>query len=209
MKSKSTDPRALRTRLALREGLMEKVIEKPFRDITINDIADSADVNRATFYLHYEDKYDLLEDVADNLLTEIREEIEKKLDFDPAKPRFIPYEVHQERMHIVLSHLQQYGAFYKAMIGKNGEPLFYTMFRDGASVWIQTTLTKVLEHHNKPVDHDLIEMMVRFQSAGHFDVLAWWLEHEMHIPIEVMAERLAKVTLPPLIRLIQEDQYDY
>ena len=60
MKSTSTDPRAQRTRQMLRQALMQVVIEKPFRDLTIRDITTGAGVNRATFYLHYDDKYDLL-----------------------------------------------------------------------------------------------------------------------------------------------------
>ena len=57
MKPTSTDPRALRTRKLLREALMQVVIDKPFRDLTIRDITQSAGINRATFYLHYEDMH--------------------------------------------------------------------------------------------------------------------------------------------------------
>jgi len=209
MKSTSTDPRALRTRQSLRGGLMQTVIEKPFRDITVNDITSSAGVNRATFYLHYDDKYDLLEDCANNLLSDIRQDIETQLDFNPASPPDMPEHVHYKRMLIVLGHFNRYRAFYLAMMGKHGDPLFYNLFRDGASTWMKQMMTTILEYQNKPVDKDLIEMMVRFQSAGNFDVILWWLEHDTHIPIEVMAERLALVTLPPLIRLIQGEDYQY
>ncbi|WP_054759589.1 TetR/AcrR family transcriptional regulator [Secundilactobacillus collinoides] len=38
-------------------GLLQK---KDFAKISIKDITDQADVNRSTFYIHFEDKYDLL-----------------------------------------------------------------------------------------------------------------------------------------------------
>ncbi|MDP1418891.1 TetR family transcriptional regulator [Peribacillus simplex] len=60
---KKLDPRFLRTRKLIMEAFMELVIEKNFKDITIKDITQRATVNRATFYYHFFDKYDLLETV--------------------------------------------------------------------------------------------------------------------------------------------------
>ena len=60
---KKLDPRFLRTRKLIMEAFMELVIEKEFKDITIKDITQRATVNRATFYYHFFDKYDLLETV--------------------------------------------------------------------------------------------------------------------------------------------------
>ncbi len=211
MKSTSTDPRAMRTRQNLREGLMETVVKKPFREITINDIATSAGVNRATFYLHYEDKYDLLNDTANTLVKEIRGEVENDLGFDPTQmPHLKPFAFHQDRMTILLHHFKKHREFYLAVMGKNGgESIFFNLFRNGASEWIKSTMRAFLHSQNKEVDEDFIDMMVRFQSAGNFDVIMWWLEHDTHVPIDVMAERMARVTLPPLFRLIQGDDYQY
>ena len=60
---KTLDPRFLRTRKLIMEAFMEIAIEKDFKDITIKDITQRATVNRATFYYHFFDKYDLLEKV--------------------------------------------------------------------------------------------------------------------------------------------------
>lgn len=58
---KRVDPRVLRTRKLLERAFIELMNEKGFQDMTIQDIADRATVNRATFYAHYEDKFDLLD----------------------------------------------------------------------------------------------------------------------------------------------------
>ena len=55
------DPRVKRTRHLLQQAFQDLMQEKPFRDLTVQDITDRATVNRATFYAHYQDKYDLLE----------------------------------------------------------------------------------------------------------------------------------------------------
>lgn len=56
-----TDRRILRTKKAINRAFLELFTEKEFDRITINDISVWADVNRGTFYLHYMDKYDLLD----------------------------------------------------------------------------------------------------------------------------------------------------
>jgi AcrR family transcriptional regulator len=54
------DPRVKRTLQLLQKAFDDLLEEKGFPNITVNDIADRANVNRATFYLHFEDKYALL-----------------------------------------------------------------------------------------------------------------------------------------------------
>jgi len=55
------DPRVVRTRGALDDALKSLLMERRFDEITVQDIAGRAGVNRATFYAHFQDKYDLLE----------------------------------------------------------------------------------------------------------------------------------------------------
>src|SRR5579871_322343 len=67
---KGVDPRVKRTRQLLQQAFLELFQEKSFLAITVQDIAERATVNRATFYAHFEDKYDLLDSL-------IREEFQK------------------------------------------------------------------------------------------------------------------------------------
>lgn len=61
-----TDRRVRRTRDTLGDALVELIREKPFDDITVQQILDRAGVSRSTFYEHYRDKHDLfLSDVED------------------------------------------------------------------------------------------------------------------------------------------------
>jgi AcrR family transcriptional regulator len=60
------DRRALRTRDALGDALVQLMQERPFKSITVQDVLDRAEVGRSTFYTHYRDKDDLfLSDVED------------------------------------------------------------------------------------------------------------------------------------------------
>ncbi|WP_041597659.1 TetR/AcrR family transcriptional regulator [Granulicella tundricola] len=55
------DPRVRRTRLMLHDGLWSLLEKKEFDKISVQDIAEAAELNRATFYDHYSDKFALLE----------------------------------------------------------------------------------------------------------------------------------------------------
>jgi AcrR family transcriptional regulator len=57
----TTDPRILRSRRMLMDSLAKLLIKNKFEDISIQEIADEATLNRATFYLHYPDKSALLQ----------------------------------------------------------------------------------------------------------------------------------------------------
>lgn len=57
----TTDPRIVRSRRMLMEALVRLLGRKEFEDISIQEIADEATLNRATFYLHYPDKNALLQ----------------------------------------------------------------------------------------------------------------------------------------------------
>ncbi len=62
--AETTDPRIVRSRRMLMGALAKLLIHKSFDDISIQEIADEATLNRATFYLHYPDKNALLQEMA-------------------------------------------------------------------------------------------------------------------------------------------------
>jgi AcrR family transcriptional regulator len=59
--AENMDPRVLRSRQMLMEALLRLLNRKEFDNISIQEIADEATLNRATFYLHYQDKNALLQ----------------------------------------------------------------------------------------------------------------------------------------------------
>jgi AcrR family transcriptional regulator len=58
--AETADPRVLRTRRMLMDAFSRLLNKKEFDDISVQQIADEATLNRATFYLHYPDKDALL-----------------------------------------------------------------------------------------------------------------------------------------------------
>ncbi|SFC32580.1 transcriptional regulator, TetR family [Alkalibacterium subtropicum] len=68
MMETKTDPRVLRTRKLITDAFIKLSQSKSFSDISVKDITEEATINRATFYRHFLDKYDLLEKVVEEKL---------------------------------------------------------------------------------------------------------------------------------------------
>ncbi|WP_423188709.1 TetR family transcriptional regulator [Alkalibacterium sp. f15] len=64
-----TDPRVLRTHKLITDAFIILSQSKSFSDISVKDITEEAMINRATFYNHFLDKYDLLEKVVEEKLS--------------------------------------------------------------------------------------------------------------------------------------------
>ena len=71
MAEKKKDRRTLKTQKALRDALAELLTEKELQKVTVQEIADKADVNRVTFYKHYLDVYDLYEKIEQETLVQL------------------------------------------------------------------------------------------------------------------------------------------
>lgn len=66
----STDRRIRKTTNALKHSLALLMQHKKIRDISVKELTDLADINRGTFYLHYRDVFDLLEQSEEELLSD-------------------------------------------------------------------------------------------------------------------------------------------
>lgn len=74
------DRRTRRTRTALQTALVELALERGYASLTVEEIAERADVGRATFYTHYRDKDELFDAVVHALLGELAERMQPELD---------------------------------------------------------------------------------------------------------------------------------
>jgi AcrR family transcriptional regulator len=72
----TVDPRVRRTRQLLQQAFRELLAEKRFQAISVQDIAERATVNRATFYAHFDDKFALVDSL---IRTEFQECLAQKL----------------------------------------------------------------------------------------------------------------------------------
>ncbi len=77
MYDSKNDRRVRKTKAQIRRILTQLLMKKDLKDITVSELAELADINRGTFYLHYKDVYDLFEQTEKAILAEFIEIIAK------------------------------------------------------------------------------------------------------------------------------------
>jgi AcrR family transcriptional regulator len=196
MKVSEFDPRSIRTRGLLRDAMMKLAAEKHFADITIQDVTKLAKINRTTFYLHYAGLHELLEDCARTLFEELRTEIYSNtfVTFRKDPTAHVPF------IETVFRHLEQHEKLYRAMLGRQGNPLFRGLFQELLSELIFEPITA--QNPGDESDPHLM-MTLRFFSAGFTGVAAWWLEKGKPISIEQASQQIARDILPDYLRLME------
>ena len=73
MNTRGKNRSVIRTQKLLKKGLTELMLTKPVQNITVKELTDYVDLNRGTFYLHYKDIQDLLENLENDMLDEFIE----------------------------------------------------------------------------------------------------------------------------------------
>jgi AcrR family transcriptional regulator len=195
MKVSESDPRSIRTCDLLRDALMKLAAKKNFVSLTIQDLTRLAGLNRTTFYLHYSGLHELLEDCTRALFSQMRTEIyaNKISDFHQGSTTLVPF------VESVFCHLEQHEKFYRAMLGKRGDPLFRVLFQELLSELIFEPIT---DRHPCDDSNPQLEMTLRFFSAGFTGVAAWWLEKGKPISVEQASLQIARDILPDYLRLM-------
>ena len=84
------DPRVRRTRQLIEQAFDELLAEKNFDSITVQDVTERAQINRATFYAHFEDKYALLDhSIRQKFLQEIEGRVLNACHYTPENLRML------------------------------------------------------------------------------------------------------------------------
>ncbi len=172
------DLRAKRTDKLLLEALIELTVQKGFAAVTVSDLTKYAGINRATFYRHYEDKFDLLNHYAETVygLLDSMPDAEAPLPADNPAQAVIPGLV------VIFEHIRANARFYQVMLGPNGDPAFADKIRQYIKKRIWRSLPAELRKDSSAVD-----LYLSYSSSASIGAVLWWLDHDMPCSAEEMA----------------------
>lgn len=184
---KKLDPRVRRTRQALRDAFHALILEKPYDDITVHDITERARLRRATFYLHYSDKHDLLlsilNEVFDDLLMTLHSQTDKPLTHQAEYATFLT----------IFSHVRQHVAIYRAVIDGPGASISLRYLRLHIVALARQKIRLQLPPEELPPIP--LDMLANYMAAVQLQMLVWWLENGMPHPPETMARLCTQLAL--------------
>lgn len=192
MDEKKIDRRITRTKRMIRDAFTQLMEEKGFEAITVSDLTEKADINRGTFYLHYKDKYDLLEQSEKEVFVEldkIAEEAWKTINMDDIKNLKVgmplPFVIK------LFEYLEENSTFMNVILGANGDPSFQARLKEVIKKKMFDKFFQVANEENMMVPLDYLTAYV---SSAHLGVIQHWLKVGMDRSPHEMASMLSQTT---------------
>lgn len=176
MKTEVLDRRVRKTRQQLRHCLAVLLKEKKIQDITVREITEMADLNRGTFYLHYKDVFDLLEQVERDLLMEFNSTLQKYQAEDvQQKPSLIFTDV----FHCVRENADM----VQILLGENGDLNFVNQVKE----LVREKCLKDWVELFRQQKSKMFDAYYSFIVSGSIGLVTYWLESGMQETPEELA----------------------
>ena len=161
MDNKKEDLRIVKTKKLLYTTLVELMKEMPFEEIKVSDICNRALVNRSTFYSHYQDKYDLLQEFVKDIKNTLAIELSKNKEVNSVRDYYI------EMISIFIDHIEENKDIYKSVVVNNKNSITMDIVYDVMNDDINKHIEEFDEYMNKKIPVDVI---VKFYLGAIFNV---------------------------------------
>lgn len=190
------DRRKPRTKQLLRDALIALIPEKGYDAISVQDIADRANVGRATFYTHFGDKEALLLDTLHTLFDDLKIRLA-----DPHPPQTLG---ELPLAALPFQHAAEYQDLYLAtLFSEQGAIAISNGIREYLATAITHRLSTVSALHTPSIP---IEMVAQYIAGAMLSLIGWWLRGNRTQSAEEMAQIFRTMTLPMLQSVFSESQ---
>jgi len=174
----NVDRRVRKSREAIKGAVIELMIEKNFDQITLQDISDRADVSRRTVYLHYVDKFDLLDQLLEEHIQALRELCDQVEDTE-----------HEKIVLLWFEYLEKHYLFFSAMLRSKGSLFFHNRFLAFFLEELGKNEQDWPEKNNpKRTDGEIVDM--QFLGAAIVGIVEWWFKNDKPLSPSFMAEQV-------------------
>jgi AcrR family transcriptional regulator len=189
------DRRVQRTRALLRDALLTLIVEKGYDELRVEDITERANLRRATFYLHYKDKDDLLFTVLTDTFDTLAEHVSAQAQGDVIAGKtklaaFLP----------TFQHAEQYHTLYRILLSGQVGAGVARRIRDYLASLLERSLTESGETLRVPVP-----VLAQAIAGVELALIQWWLEQDRPYSVEQMAAYTHRIALEGLLGAFDRD----
>ena len=173
----SFDARVRYTRMIIEQCFFELLEEKPVSKITVTELCEKAQINRATFYKHYQDVPQLLE--------KLEEEF-----FDQIRDMFKDHAVNMETMLLdMMNYTRREWKRFMALGSDHGDPNIMTK----TFLICYENAYPLVEQNTPGLSESQLQMLFRFMSQGAGGILTWWIQDGMKEDPEKVVQYIMKL----------------
>lgn len=193
MGSDKDDRRVKYTKMVLKESFIKLLEKKDISQISIKEICEDADINRATFYSHYNDQYDLFRKIEDELLDNIKTHI---AEFDQKNNNMSDVLLAEK----IFEYIKENARLCKLLLSERGD----FSFQKKIMMLVYDLIIDKLTDNNVITKEDA-KYVYSFTITGCVGIVQKWLNEDMKKSPHFMAEMVLNLTLG-LIALLKNNK---
>ena len=188
------DRRVLKTKKAIRNALAKLLVEKDIDNITVKDIADTADINRKTFYNYYAGVYQIIDEMENEIVRKF-EETTKDMDFEKTMQQ--PSVVFERISKVINDDIEFFSLLFRSK--KNSS----------LKNKIQNTLVKSAKERltcPAEIDEKTFNIMIEFIFMGIMSAYHNWFNSDRTQSIEEISKTIGILCIDGMNGLIRSSQ---
>jgi AcrR family transcriptional regulator len=175
------DPRVLRTRQLIKDAFVELLHELELKKVTVNRIAERATINRVTFYLHYRDIPDMIDRLAEEMISEMKAILKESAQQTGFNIQIIVK---------LLEHIAENSNFYKVLLASKRIPVFTERLMELISDLITQRMDMLEASSTLNVQKDIATW---YGSAAFIGTIVFWLRNDLPYTPFFLATQLAEM----------------
>ncbi|ACL76691.1 TetR/AcrR family transcriptional regulator [Ruminiclostridium cellulolyticum] len=183
METQKTDRRVRYTKMVIKDSLVKFLREKPISKITVKEICEDADINRATFYAHYTDQYDLLQRIENEIIDDINLYLK---DYDFKENNLADVEIIER----ILEYIAENAELFDLLLNLNGDIKFQ---REVINIIGQQHFLPIIGSNS--MEKEDAEYLYHFLASGAVGVIQMWLKDGMKKSAREIAELILKTSI--------------
>lgn len=168
--------RTVITRKILKESLLELMQAKSISKITIKEICELSDMSRFTFYLHYQDQFELLEDIEKEVLNQTFQNL-KDLDTEASALKSI---------EVFLNYVKNNKTIFGILLCRPETQTFRQGITNSVQTYIQSIVPEIADTHEKPY-------LYSFVMNGSLNVITDWINKDFDVSKKKLSEIIYQV----------------
>ncbi len=182
MGERTQDRRVRKTRKLLRQSLFQLMEHKWVQDITVREITELSDLNRGTFYIHYKDVFDMMEQIEQELVE----------DFNRVFENFTPNIEHNDPLPLFIElfrYLQENADVGRVLLGPHGDMAFINRLK----TFVRERCLTAWKQLFSPAGERNFDYFYAFIASGFVGLIDLWYQRDMPEDPETMARTAVKM----------------
>ena len=160
------DRRTRKTKKALQTGLIQLLESKDLHQITVKELTEIVDIHRSTFYLNFDDLYELYDSIEEEALSEMKQIVATVDDYLAPRPFYTQ----------LFAFMKQNRPLCKLFFSNKSSK----RFKNGILSLMQTSyLAKLAEKSNLDIEKEIVQQYAYFCLIGTQAIIEKWFEGQM------------------------------